>query len=259
MLLIYIIGGVLAGVLSSWVGAGGASIIIPLMLFICKSQGMSSGVAIHLSVSTSLAFITVNSLYNAYQHYQSKNIIPTILKKTLPALIVSAIIGSILSIMMTANIIEYLFLFITLISLIKTFSGSNISGMRTRIPSKKSCATFGSLVGVLSSVVGIGGSAIVNPYMKHYNFPMRNCAAMASALAVPAGIFGTISMFITSYHVHGLPTYCLGYLYLPALVCLLGGSCIGTRIGIKIVNKCPENISIWVFRALLSFVIINML
>ena len=57
----------------------------------------------------------------------------------------------------------------------------------------------------------------------------------------------------------GIPAYSLGYLYFPAFCGLLVGSVIGTPIGIRIVKKCPEAVSLWLFRLILIYVIIDML
>ncbi|WP_108651975.1 sulfite exporter TauE/SafE family protein [Dongshaea marina] len=261
VLLIYLTGGVLCGILSSWVGAGGGAIIIPLILLVCKYQGIPGAIAIHLAVATSLGFIMVNAFYVAYKHHKHGHLIIDILKKAMPALLIGAIVGTFIGKMMSENGIEFLFAAVLLVSLIKTFwvSKQAGTGAQSILPSATSCASFGALTGVLSSIVGIGGSSIVNPYMKHYNFPMKNCAAMSAATAVPVGLFATITMLVSSYHVAGLPAYSLGYLYLPAFFGLLLGSVIGTPIGVKIVKICPEGISLWVFRLLLLYVICDML
>ncbi|WP_235842358.1 sulfite exporter TauE/SafE family protein [Cysteiniphilum halobium] len=259
-LVIYLVGGVITGILSAWVGAGGGAIIIPLMLIVCKYQGMSNTLAIHLAVSTSLAFITINAFYNAYKHYKHGHLVMSILKNAIPMIFLGAILGTIISEFMPARAIEILFAVVLLVSLIKTF---RLKGAQVNkdiiIPSKGSCVFLGGTTGLLSSIIGIGGSSIVNPYMKHYNYPMKNCAAMAAATAFPTGLIATITMLVSSYHVVGIPAYSLGYLYLPAFCGLLVGSIIGTPIGISIVKRCPEMISLWLFRFILIYVIIDML
>ncbi|WP_150468240.1 sulfite exporter TauE/SafE family protein [Francisella sp. SYW-9] len=260
VLLTYFIGGIITGTLSAWIGAGGGAIIIPLMLIVCKYQGISREIAIHLAVSTSLAFIMINALYNSYKHYKNNHLVTEILKNAIPAIFIGAIFGTIFSEMMPAKAIEILFAIILLVSLFKTFKfrkSSITSGII--MPSKLSCTFLGGATGLLSSIVGIGGSSIVNPYMKHYNYPMKNSAAMAAATAVPVALIATVTMLVSSYHALGIPAYSLGYLYLPAFLGLLVGSIIGTPIGIKIVKVCPETVSIWLFRFILIYVVIDML
>ncbi|MBK2123702.1 sulfite exporter TauE/SafE family protein [Fangia hongkongensis] len=259
--MVYILGGIITGVLSAWVGAGGGAVIIPLMLFICKYQGISNAIAIHLSVSTSLGFIMINALYNAYKHYKHGHLITPLLKRAMPAILLGAIVGTIIGKMLNARSIEILLILLLLTSLIKTFSTQKASKQSadSQLPSKLSCSIFGGLTGALSSIVGVGGSSVVNPYMKHYHYPMKNCAAMSAALAFPIGLFATITMLISSYHIANLPAYSIGYLYLPAFLGLLIGSVIGTHIGVRIVKRCPERISLWLFRLILIFVIIDML
>jgi uncharacterized membrane protein YfcA len=202
----------------------------------------------------------INALYNSYKHYKHGHLIFTILKNAFPAILIGAILGTIIGQLMSARIIETLFATILIISLVKTFSIRRIAIEAAAImPSKKSCFFLGSATGVLSSIVGIGGSSIVNPYMQHYNYPMKNCAAMSAATGFPVALIATITMLISSYHALGIPSYSLGYLYLPAFLGLLIGSVLGTPIGVRIVKKCPETISLWLFRFILIYVIIDMI
>ncbi|MED7788432.1 sulfite exporter TauE/SafE family protein [Francisella sp. 19X1-34] len=260
ILLIYLICGIIVGTLSSWIGAGGGAVIIPVMLLVCKYQGMSNEISIHLAVSTSLAFIMINAFYSSYKHYKHGHLILNILKNAFPAIIIGAILGTIISQLMSARVIETIFAILLIVSLVKTFKfKKNIAKLEVILPSKISCIFLGSTAGLLSSIVGIGGSSIVNPYMKHYNYPMRNSAAMAGAIALPTAAIATVTMLISSYHALGLPKYSFGYLYFPAFLGLLVGSFIGVPIGVRIVKRCPEAISIWLFRLILIYVIIDML
>ncbi|MED7820257.1 MULTISPECIES: sulfite exporter TauE/SafE family protein [unclassified Francisella] len=246
--------------LAAWVGAGGGAVIIPVMLIVCKYQGISNEISIHLAISTSLAFIMVNAIYSSYKHFKHGNLITKIFKNAFPTIIIGAALGTIIGQIMPAKAIEILFAIILLISLIKTFRLNKAhTNTDIRIPSKKSCLVFGCATGLLSSIVGIGGSSIVNPYMKHYNYPMRNCAAMAVSTSFPVALISTITMLVSSYHALGIPAYSFGYLYLPAFLGLLVGSLVGTSVGIRIVKRCPETISIWLFRIILIYVIIDML
>ncbi|MED7789486.1 sulfite exporter TauE/SafE family protein [Francisella sp. 19X1-34] len=259
ILTIYLICGIFVGTLSAWIGAGGGAIVIPVMLFVCKHQGIPNEVSIHLAVSTSLAFIMINALYNSYKHYKHGHLVFFILKNALVTILIGAIIGTIISQLLPAKVIETLFAIILIISLVKTFNfkKSLVNGSAL-IPSKKSCAFFGAATGTLSSIIGIGGTSIVNPYMKHYNYPMKNCAAMAAATSFPIALIATVTMLISSYHALGIPSYSMGYLYLPAFLGLVIGSVFGTPIGVRIVKNCPEIISLWLFRFILIYVIIDM-
>ena len=261
ILTIYTFGGIITGILSSWVGAGGGAVIIPLMLFVCKYQGIDVGIAIHLSVSTSLSFIMFNALYNAYKHYKHGHIVEAILKNSMPTILAGAILGTMIGKMLKAQIIENLLIMLLTISVVTTFSRNckPSKNLQPSLPSRLSCSLFGGVNGILSSIVGIGGSTVVTPYMKYHNYPMKNCAAMSAAFAFPIGLFATITMLISSYHVQNLPPFSIGYLYIPAFLSLLFGSAIGTQIGIRIVRVCPERISIWLFRIMLTSVIIDML
>ncbi|TNF69937.1 MAG: sulfite exporter TauE/SafE family protein [Gammaproteobacteria bacterium] len=259
ILITYIIAGIIAGILAGWIGAGGGVIIIPLMLWISQYQHIPFPIAMHLAVATSLAFIMVNALYSSYKHHRQRNIIYPIVKFAIPTILIGAIVGALLGKIIPSEAIKIIFLLVIISVFIKTFINLDKHHHNPIMPSKVSCATMGAATGMLASLVGIGGSGVVNPYMQHYHYPMKNAAAMSATLAFPMGFFATVATVATSLHASSLPAYSLGYLYLPAFIGLLVGSLIGTPIGVKIVKKCPEKISIWVFRIVLIFVIIEMI
>ncbi|MCF6764435.1 sulfite exporter TauE/SafE family protein [Thiotrichales bacterium 19S3-7] len=259
ILITYIIAGVIAGILAGWIGAGGGVIIIPLMLWISQYQHIPFPIAMHLAVATSLAFIMVNALYSSYKHHRQDNIIYPIVKSAIPTILIGAVIGALLGKVLPSESIKIIFLLVILAVFIKTFIHLDKQNHTPVMPSKLSAMSMGATTGILASLVGIGGSGVVNPYMQHYHYPMKNAAAMSATLAFPMGFFATIATVATSIHAANLPSYSLGYLYLPAFIGLLIGSLIGTPIGVRIVKKCPENLSVWLFRLVLVFVIIEMI
>ena len=219
LLIAYIIGGVGAGILAGWVGAGGGVIIIPMMILISKYQEIPANVSIHLAVSTSLSFIMINALYGSYKHYKSGHLTLLIVKMAVPTILIGTIIGTILGKFMSAIAIETIFTLTILTVLIKTFiRKKDHYSLEAQLPSKLSCRIMGLCTGVLASLVGIGGSGIVNPYMQHYHYPMKNCAATSTALAFPMGLFATVVTLLSSFYTPQLPNYTLGYLYLPAFI-----------------------------------------
>ncbi|ODN42182.1 sulfite exporter TauE/SafE family protein [Piscirickettsia litoralis] len=258
--LIYIIVGIFTGILSGWVGAGGGIIIVPVMLELTTGQGISSELGMHLAVTTSLGFIMVNSLYTTFHHHRSKNLVIPLFKRIAIFAIIGALVGGQLDKVIPTFWIKILFTVTIIGVFIQSFLNRTGSlNQQPVYPGGLSRATMGVSVGVLASLVGVGGSAITNPYMLHHHYPMKKSAAMSTALAFPMGLFAIASLLVSSVGLSGLPAGSLGYLYLPAFVGLLVGSFIGSPLGVMIVKRVPEKASVWLFRVVLLAVIMQML
>jgi hypothetical protein len=58
----YLLLGAVAGVMSGMLGIGGGVIVVPVLLWVFRSQGVSDVVISHTAVATSLAAIVFTSL-----------------------------------------------------------------------------------------------------------------------------------------------------------------------------------------------------
>ncbi|OAJ34395.1 sulfite exporter TauE/SafE family protein [Piscirickettsia salmonis] len=259
----YIIAGIFTGILSGWVGAGGGIIIVPVMLWLSAQQGVSTTLSMHLAVTTSLGFIMVNSLYTTFHHYRSRNLVVSLFKHIVAFVIIGALIGGQLDKIIPVFFVKTLFIIVIISVLIQSFfnriSQTEQSSTQPTYPGVLSRAIMGFSTGMLSSLVGIGGSAITNPYMQYHRYPMKKSAAMSTALAFPMGLFALSSLLAASVGMAGLPSGSFGYVYLPALIGLLIGSFLGSPLGVWMVKRVSEQTSLWLFRIVLLAVIIQMI
>ncbi|AKP74975.1 Sulfite exporter TauE/SafE (plasmid) [Piscirickettsia salmonis] len=258
----YIVAGVFTGILSGWVGAGGGIVIVPVMLWLAAQQGINTTLAMHLAVTTSLGFIMVNSLYTTFHHYRSNNLVIPLFKGTVIFTVIGALIGGQLDKIIPVAFVKILFTVIIISVLVQSFFNRiNQVGRfecQPMYPGFLSRSIMGFSVGILASLVGIGGSAITNPYMQYHRYPMKKSAAMSTALAFPMGLFALASLLASSVGMVGLPYGSVGYLYLPAFTGLLIGSLLGSPLGVWLVKRASEQISVWVFRIILLAVVIQM-
>lgn len=103
----------------------------------------------------------------------------------------------------------------------------------------------GMLVGVLSSMFGIGGGTVIVPALVWLGLSQRNAAATSTLAIVPTSISGVVS-YATGGHVDWL-----------AAVLLFCGMFVGGQIGSWLLSRLPELVLRWIFVAFLVFVVIN--
>ena len=69
-LLLYLAVGAFAGTLAGLFGVGGGLVIVPVLVFIFKGQGIGEAVIIHLAVGTSLATIVFTAISSVRAHHK---------------------------------------------------------------------------------------------------------------------------------------------------------------------------------------------
>jgi uncharacterized membrane protein YfcA len=77
---------------------------------------------------------------------------------------------------------------------------------------------MGSVIGVLSSVVGAGGAFISVPFMTWCNVKIHQAVATSAALGFPIALAGTLGYIWAGQNMPDMPPGSVGYLYVPGLV-----------------------------------------
>ena len=94
------------------------------------------------------------------------------------------------------------------------------------LPGRAGTTLAGSVIGAVSSWVGIGGGTLSVPFMLWHNVPLHRAIATSAAIGFPIALAGAVGYVVGGRGVSGLPAGSLGFVYLPALV----GHCAGQRV-----------------------------
>lgn len=107
------------------------------------------------------------------------------------------------------------------------------------VVSKPALTTGGSLVGFISSFIGIAGGTITIPLLSHWGFNTRKCIATSSMLGVIIATIGTVMGIVYGWQQTELADYYLGFVYLPAFIGISITSILTAPIGVKVAYKLP--------------------
>jgi uncharacterized protein len=114
-------------------------------------------------------------------------------------------------------------------------------------------------IGLLSSLVGIGGGTLTVPYLARCHYPMRNAVAISSACGLPIALASTASYIVLGMNAPDLPSWSLGYVYLPSFLGVGIGSIFTAPLGAKLAHKLPANHLKRYFSILIFLMAIKML
>jgi uncharacterized membrane protein YfcA len=98
---------------------------------------------------------------------------------------------------------------------------------------------FAVIIGIVSSLVGVGGGVMTIPMMSLCNVPMRQAIGTSAALGLPIAIAGTVGFIITGLGKDHLPVLSVGYVYLPALAGIVIGTFVTVPWGAKMAHTMP--------------------
>lgn len=253
--LLYLAVGAFVGTLSGLFGIGGGIIIVPTLLFIFKEQGFSNEITMFMALGTSLATIVITASASTLRHYNMGNLLIDVTKKLFIPLIVGICAGAYLVNQVKAETLELLFIcYLYLISLKMIFYKAKVDE-----PKETSSLLFnltGFIIGLKSSILGIGGGTISVPFLTWRGYKMKNAVAVSASIGIPIALF---SSFFYIYNGLGkaTPEYSLGYIYLPAFFGISIASFLFTKLGAKISTVANQAILKKLFALMLIFIAIK--
>jgi uncharacterized membrane protein YfcA len=107
------------------------------------------------------------------------------------------------------------------------------------IPGQAGMVGVGSLIGLLSGLVGAGGGFISVPFMAWCNVSMHNAVATSAALGFPIALANAVGYILGGSGVSDLPPYSLGYIWLPGLAIIASCSVFTAPLGATAAHKLP--------------------
>ena len=118
---------------------------------------------------------------------------------------------------------------------------------------------YGTGIGVISSLAGIGGGSLSVPFLNRHGVEMRKAVGSSSVCGCVIAISGMLGFILHGYSAENLPAYSVGYVYLPALAAIASTSMLTTRIGAKMATTLPTAALKKIFALFLMFVAGTML
>ena len=257
-LLIFVVLGIFAGILAGLLGIGGGLVIVPILVFTLPPLGIPEVHLMHIALGTSLASIIFTSISSMRSHNKRGAVRWDIFKTITPGIIIGTFLGSLSTSFMNTNFLKAIFVIFLYYVASQMLFGLKPKASR-QVPGSKGMLTAGSVIGIFSSLVGIGGGTLSVPFLTMCNVVIHTAIGTAAAIGLPIAIAGTAGYIWTGLGVDGLPPYCIGYVYLPALLGIVSASMLTAPIGVKLAHSLPVDKLKKIFAVLLIIVATRML
>jgi uncharacterized membrane protein YfcA len=255
--LLYLTLGAVAGVLAGLLGIGGGLVIVPMLSFAFSMQGMEPTYILHMALGTSLASIIFTSISSLRAHHKRDGVIWSAVWRITPGILAGTYFGSWIASHLSTPFLKVFFGLFLLYVATQMLLGIKPKASRD-LPGSPLMITAGSIIGIFSSLVGIGGGTLSVPFLVFHNTVMHKAIGTSAAIGLPIALAGS-----TGYIVHGLglnlPTGTVGFVYLPALLGIVAASVLTAPLGAKLAHNLPVDRLKKIFALLLYLVGFKML
>jgi uncharacterized membrane protein YfcA len=228
--------GALAGFLAGLLGIGGGLVLVPGLYFGLKAMGFDSGALMHVAVGTSLAVIIPTGLSSARAHWKRSAVRLDLVKQIAPGILLGVAGGTFIAHHIEEQGMTMFFACaLSALAILMLVNPARFSPLQST-PRQPWMGLSGVVIGVFSSLMGIGGATISVPWMAMCRVPMHTAVGTASALGLVIAIPAAIGFIIIGWNADGLPPYSLGYINFLAWPLIIPASVLAAPWGAKLAH-----------------------
>ncbi|WP_421786063.1 sulfite exporter TauE/SafE family protein [Hyphobacterium sp.] len=234
--------GLFAGLIAGLFGIGGGVVMVPAFYFVLGVLGYDDAVRMHMAVGTSLAVIVATSLRSVAAHAKHGAVDFAILRRWTPWIVAGALVGGFVADLIPGRGLTGLFGVVALLLSLQFFFGRPDWRLAETMPGGALRAGLGSLIGLLSSLLGIGGGVFGVTLMTLCGKSIRQAVATAAGFGVAIGVPGALGFIVWGWDEPGRTPTALGYVDGLGFLILAASAFFVAPLGAKLAHTLPERL-----------------
>jgi uncharacterized protein len=233
--------GALSGFLAGVFGVGGGAILVPVFYECFRLAGVPLEVRMPLCVGTSLAVIIPTSIRSWRAHHRRGAVDMEVLKVWWLPVLAGVIAGSVTARYAPERLFKIVFVMVAYSAAARLLLARQSWKFGDDLPWGPLMKVYGFLVGILATLMGIGGGLFSNLLMTFYGRPIHQAVATSSALAVLISIPGALGYVYAGWpaaarfpDVAALQSpFAIGYVSLIGAMLVMPTSLLTAPLGVK--------------------------
>jgi len=257
--------GALAGFSAGLFGIGGGAVMVPALYYAFDVLGYSDDVLMKCAVATSAAIIIVNSMRSVASHHKKGAVEWSLLWPKNPLLSYALWIGAgsfiaanFLIKRISAEQLTLLFAVVAALVSLQFIFGRPEWKVRESVPGGLAPVSVGGGIGVLSSLMGIGGGSFTVPLMSMCGMPIQRAVATASGFGFAIAVPATIGYIMSGWNVPGRPEFSMGYVNVLGFSIVAAIAFLTIPAGANLAHKLSQKNLKRIFGICLLIVAMNM-
>ena len=240
--------GALSGFLAGVFGIGGGAILVPVFYECFRLAGVPLEVRMPLCIGTSLAIIIPTSLSSFRAHYKRGAVDMDILRRWWLPIVLGVLAGSVTARYAPERLFKIVFVLVAWFAAGRLLLARDNWKLGDEVPTGLLMRVYGFFIGLLSTLMGVGGGLFANLLMTFYGRPIHQAVATSSALAVLISIPGAIGYVYAGWPAAArfpdvaalqMP-FAIGYVSLIGALLVMPTTLITAPLGVKIAHALSK-------------------
>lgn len=227
--------GAATGFVAGLLGIGGGMLLVPFLTLLFTIRGFPEQHLVHMAIATSLATILFTSVSSVRAHHKRGAVLWPVAKVLAPGILLGSLVGAQIAGRLPTVFIALFFAVFVGFSALQMLRDKKPKPSR-ELPKPLGMFAAGNVIGFISSIVGAGGGFISIPFMVWSNVKIHNAVATSAALGFPIAAAGAVGYIIAGMSETTMPPGTVGFIYLPALLAVAGGSVLTAPLGARVAH-----------------------
>ncbi len=232
--------GAVTGVLAGLFGVGGGAITVPILFEVFGLLGVPDDVRTPLAVGTSLAIIVPTSLRSARGHYRKGVMDTALLRVWAVPIVLGVLIGSVAARFAEPWVFQIVFVAVAGTNAVVLLRGQGGWRIAQAMPTGPVLRVYGLFIGILSTLMGIGGGALSNLLLTLHNRPIHQAIATSAGVGVLISIPGALGYVWAGWGRAGLPADALGFVSLLGVATVVPTALLTAQVGVNLAHSLPK-------------------
>jgi uncharacterized membrane protein YfcA len=246
-LMLVVVGG-LSGFFAGIFGIGGGAILVPVFYECFRLAGVPLEARMPLCIGTSLAIIIPTSIRSFRAHHARGAVDMEILKIWWLSVVIGVVAGSITARYAPERLFKIVFVGVAWSAAARLLLARDNWKLGVDLPRGPLMRLYGFVVGLLSTLMGVGGGLFSNLLMTFYGRPIHQAVATSSALAVLISIPGALGYVYAGWPAAArypevvalqLP-FALGYVSLIGALLVMPTSLLTAPLGVRVAHAMSK-------------------
>ena len=258
LLVVLAIAAAVAGFMAGLLGVGGGIIMVPALYYAFTVLDFDIVTRMHLSVGTSLAIIVPTSIISTKTHMEHDAVDFNMVKSFGIFILIGVIAGTFLAVnLKTPALVLFFSIFAFMVGLFFIFFRESLLENPKKI-SEIVKKISGTIIGIISVPLGIGGGSLMVPFMRTFGYDIRTSIGTAAAIGFLIAVSGTIMMITGGKIIDNVNTpYSIGYINMIGFIVFVPVTMFMARLGAKAVYKINKSLLSKIFGTFLIIVSIR--
>ncbi len=252
-------GGLVTGFLAGLLGVGGGGIMVPILYEVFSMLGVDYGVRMQMAVGTALAVMIPTSLRSFYAHAQRGAVDIGVVRRLALPVMAGVIVGSVIAKYSHSDTLKWVWVVCSFLIAMKMLVGREDWRLGEDVPRSSWLEVYAIGIGIVSSLMSIGGGAFITMMMTFYGRSIQQAVATASAFGPVVALPGMVGFIWAGWGNPGLPAGSLGFVSLLGAAIMICASVVTAPLGARVAHGISRRTLEIAFGVFLSLVCVRFL